>query len=174
MRFVILTALLLSACTSIVPGTVMRLNAISPLEADPADFAVAITLPDGLGITPNSAQLAMEVSRTDTGESRSDVFILERLQGDPVIYQIAPDDHADLRALQAISLQWQEENDDATSGSIGVTLAPCKIGNGPAADARVSVAIRTAQDGAFLPLIRNGPVSAVADPDQIHDMGACP
>jgi hypothetical protein len=107
-----------------------------------------------------------DFNRSDTCGRNNGIFVLER--------RVAPDDLGDLRAIQTIAQQWNAENDDATTGSFGLNLAPCKIGDGPAPDARVSVAIRMTKGGAFLPLIRSGPISAVAKPEQIRDMGVCP
>lgn len=165
--------LILSACTRIVPDTVSQLNALSPLEADPAGFAVALTLPDGLDVTPHSTRLMFAVSRADTGETRDGAFVLERASADQAIYQIAPRDLNALRALQDVARQWKSENDDATSGSLNVTMSPCRVGAGPADDARASVDIRIDADGPFLPLIRKGPISALAEPEHIRNMGAC-
>ncbi|MFK7834989.1 MAG: hypothetical protein AB8B60_02105 [Sulfitobacter sp.] len=173
MRLFILPAFLLSACTSIVPATVARLNALSPLEADPAGFAVAMTLPEGVDIAPRSARLMFTVARTDTGEMRDGVFVLERTNADQAIYRIAPQDLPALRELQGIARDWRAEDENATNGSISVTLAPCRIGAGPTEDARASVAIRTDEDGPFLPLVRNGPLTALVDPEKLRDMGDC-
>jgi hypothetical protein len=165
--------LILSACTRIVPGTALQLNALSPLEADPAGFAVAMALPVGLGIELQSARLMFMVARTDTGETRGGAFVLERVSADQTIYQIAPRDLNALRALQDVARQWKTEGDDVTSGSLSVTMSPCRVGAGPADDARASVDIRIDADGPFLPLIRKGPISALAEPEQIRNMGTC-
>ena len=174
MRHATLLALLLSGCTSIVPTTVMRLNALDPLTVDPADLAVAITMPDGLDVIPGSATVTFAVSRSDTGETHDGVLVLKRQNDEQTVFSVAPGDYATMRAFQETARQWEDENDGATEGSIGVGLLPCKRGNGPGDDARVSVAIRMAQDGAFLPLVRNGPISAVAEPEEIRDMDVCP
>lgn len=164
--------LILSACTRIVPDTVSQLNALSPLEADPAGFAVAITLPKGLDITPQSARLMFAVARADTGETRDGAFVLERTSADQATYQVALRDLNALRALQEVAQQWKNDG-DATSGSLSVTMSPCRVGAGPADDARASVDIRIDANGPFLPLIRKGPISALAEPEQIRNMGAC-
>ena len=174
MRLTILAALMLSACTSIVPSTIMQLNGLSPTTADPAGFEIAVDLPDGLDIRPGTARLTFAVARSDTGAAQTGTFVLERREGSVTSFRVAPDDLSALRALQATARAWKAENPNATSGSLGLNVSPCKRGAGPANDARVSVAIRMEQDGAFLPLVRNGPISAVAEPDQIRDMGACP
>lgn len=173
MRPFILPALLLSACTSIVPSTALRLSALSPMEADPAGFAVAMTLPEGLEIEPNSARLTLSAIRTDTGEIRDATFVLERLKLEGAVYRVAPGDLDSLRAFQANIGQWKAENGDSTRGSLNVTLSPCTIGEGPAGDARASVAIRINPDGPFLPLVLNGPISDITTPQQIREMEVC-
>ena len=171
MRLGILSALLLSACTSIVPSTVMRVNALSPTSADPAGFAIDLSLPAGIDIMPGTAQLMFAVTRSDTGETQSGAFVLER---EGSVYRVAPQDLSELRALQATARAWEAENEDASNGSLGISLSPCRVGDGPAPNARVSVGLRLAEDGAFLPLVRNGPISAVAEPEEIRDMDVCP
>ncbi|WP_108815612.1 hypothetical protein [Loktanella sp. Alg231-35] len=171
MRLSFLTFIVLSACASIVPSTVLRLNGLSPTTADPAGFALDLTLPAGIDVLPDTAQLTFAVARSDTGEAQSGSYSLER-KGD--VFRIAEDDLPALRALQATARAWKVENDAAASGSIGLTLTPCLIGDGPTPDARVSVGLRLEENGAFLPLVRGGPLSAVASAAEISEMGVCP
>lgn len=171
MRLGLFCALALSACTSIVPTTALRLSTMSPTTADPADFAVDLTLPDGIDVRPGSATLIFAVSRADLDETATGRFALRR---DGSVFAIDPADHVELRALQAIARTWQAENAAATSGSLSIDLSPCRRGAGPADDATVSVAIRLEQDGPFLPLVRNGPLSAVTSQMQLQDIPACP
>ncbi|MDX8352836.1 hypothetical protein [Cognatiyoonia sp. IB215182] len=170
MRCVSILLILLAGCTSIVPTTAMRLNNLSPTTADPADMAVALTLPEGIDVQPGSAMLTFAVIRSDLDQTAKGTFRLVR-EGD--VYAIAPSDHATLRALQATAWQWEAENASATQGSLAITLAPCLRGAGPSDDARVNVAIRLAQDGAFLPLVRNAPLSAVTSAEQLGDVPQC-
>lgn len=171
MRLPILSVLLLSACTSIVPTTVIRLNSLSPTTADPAGFAVDLSLPEGIDITPRSAVLSFSISRSDTGETQSGDFVLQR---EGSVFRVAPQDLAALRALQATSRAGDADGADATTGAIGINLLPCIVDEGPVDNARVSVGLRLYEDGAFLPLVRNGRLSAVATDAQIRDMDVCP
>ncbi|MEJ6404108.1 hypothetical protein [Yoonia sp. 2307UL14-13] len=171
MRVKVLFAILLSGCTSIVPMTAMRLSGLSPTTADPADFAVDLTLPAGIDVSPGAARLLFSTTRTDTDETASGAFALLR---DGSVFRVDPADHDALRALQATARDWDAENPDATEGSMLINVAPCRVGAGPAADATVSVAIQMEQDGAFLPLVRNGPLSAVASEEQLREMPDCP
>ena len=170
MRITLPIILVLSACNSVVPSTAMRLSGLSPTTADPAGFAVDLELPTGIDIQPETALLLFSVVRSDTGEAQSGTFVLER---DDTVFRVAPDDLAALRELQKTAQRWKEEAGGATEGSLSVNLAPCLMGDGLAPDARVSVGLRLDKDGMILPLVRNGPLSAVASPAQISEMGAC-
>lgn len=171
MRFAILSALALSACTSIVPLTAMRLSTLSPINADPADFAVDLTLPAGIDVSPEGAILLFTVMRADRDETQEGTFALRR---EGSVFTIDPDDHAALRGLQAMARDWKAEKGTDTSGSMSINVSPCKLDEGPAADAKVSVAVRVEQGGAFMPLVRNGPLSAVTSHEQLRDMPDCP
>lgn len=170
MRFPLFAACLLSACTSLVPSTVMRLNGLSPTTADPAGFAVDLKLPEGIDVEPGRARLVFSVTRSDIGEMRSGTFVLA---SDGRIYRIAETDLEALRALQAQARQWQAENAGATDGTLSISLSPCVRGDGPRADARVNVDLRLSEDGAFFPLVRNGPTSPVVSDLAISDMPKC-
>ncbi len=171
MRPVILSALLLSACTGLVPSTLMRLEGVSPTTADPAGFAVDLSLPVGLDVLPGSAMLTFAVGRSDTGQAASGRFALERAGN---VFRVATADLPELRDLQATARQWKLENDVAVQGSLSVHLVPCTRGRGPDEDARINVSLQMTEGGNFLPLIRNGHLSAVATPAEIENMGACP
>ncbi len=171
MRTLLLSALLMSACTSIVPSTVMRLDDVSPTTADPAGFGVDLSLPAGLDVVPGSAMLTFAVRRSDTDQTVSGRFALVRAAN---VYRMAPADLSKLRDLQAIARQWKAQNDRATEGSISINLIPCTQGDGPDADARVNIGLQMTETGRFLPLVRNGRLSAVATPADIKNMAACP
>ncbi|MEL6838862.1 MAG: hypothetical protein AAFP85_06185 [Pseudomonadota bacterium] len=170
MRLLLLSTLALSACTSIVPTTAMRLSNLSPTTANPADIAVDLTLPTGIDVSPGSARMLFSMIRTDTGETAEGAFTLDR---DGSVFTINPADYAALRALQATARQWKAENADAATGSLSISLSPCRLGAGPDDEARVGVAIQMKQDGAFLPLVRDGPLSAVTSEAQLRDMPDC-
>jgi len=167
----IASALLLSACGSVVPTTVLKLSNLSPLTADPADFAVQVTLPDGIDVTPGTAQLTFTGQRTPDSPKTSGTFTLARA-GD--VFRIAPDDLQPIRDLQAQFNAWETEDADQSSGSLGVTVGACTTGAGPTPDARISVAIQIADGGPFLLLVRNAPLLDVAAQDDINALLPCP
>ena len=170
MRVMLLAAASLSACTSLVPATVMQLSGLSPLTADPADFAVSLDLPEGVAVTPGSARLTFSVMRSDLRQIDSETMTLMQV-GD--VFAISPQDQARLRAIQTRARGWKAQAPDATEGSLSLSLAPCGTGYPLAPDARVNVGVRLSEDGPFLPLVRNGPLSAVAEAVQIADMPPC-
>ncbi|WP_341368236.1 hypothetical protein [Yoonia sp. BS5-3] len=171
MRFVLFPVLVLSACSSLVPATVMKLGGLSPLTADPADFAVNLSLPNGVDLRPNTARLVFSVTRSDTQHTEEGIFTLQRAGS---VFTIHQSDHDDLRALQSVAKEWNAENPDTTQGALSVSLSPCRIGTGPEPDATVSVAVQVEQGGPFLPLVKGGPLSVVTSEAQLREMPDCP
>lgn len=159
----------LLGCSSVVGTTLMQINALDPLSVDPADVAVSLTLPEGIDVQTGSAELSF-TTRRGTSDVISKTYVLER-NGD--VFEIAQADWPEMRAMQAQVRIWKAEPNDDSSGSIGISLSPCTIAGGPSPDARVSVSIRTIKDGIFLPLVRNGPLSAVVSPDDLAQMADC-
>lgn len=166
--------LAVAGCGSVVPSTVARLAGLSPLDADPAGFEVGLVLPDGVGIMPNSATLGFEARRSDTGESRSETFVLERIDGDVPRWRVAREDLPAMRAFQAQAGAWEAEDPVASSGSISAWLMPCTQGDGPAPDADVSILLRLGEGAPLLPLVRNAPLADFSDAEDIAALPACP
>ncbi|MEL6572752.1 MAG: hypothetical protein AAFQ64_13895 [Pseudomonadota bacterium] len=162
-------ALTFTACTALVPSTLGQLMTLTPLTADPEAIALQLTLPDGAGIMPGSAAMVLEA--TQNGETTSDTFVLEQ-SGD--IFSVAASDLSRLRARQAMLRAAEEADPDGVSGALSLTAGPCQTGDNLSVDARISVGMRLAVDGPFLPLVRNGPLSAVFDEAEIAAWPPCP
>lgn len=171
MKDVLLAAtILLGACSTVVPGTVLKLSEVDPLTADPADIALQVEVPDSLGLLPEAGTLALSAQfRDDTVKAGQ--FPIEQV-GD--VLQIAPASHAALRALQAEIAVWETADPDGTDGSLGVDLEPCLRAPRVPADATVSVGIRLEADGAFLPLLRDAPLAEALETATFDDMPMCP
>jgi hypothetical protein len=170
-KVVLAATVALSGCTSMVVSTVMELAAIDPLEADPAGFGVMLDLPEGLGLVPGTAVMQMSAVRKDTGENLSRNAVLEN---DGEVWRIVSGDVQGIRDWQATIKDLKAQPGVDVSGSIGIAVEPCQIGDGPAPDARASVSIQIKEDGTFLPLVRNGPISAVAGDADLGQMASCP
>ncbi|MEM8957247.1 MAG: hypothetical protein AAGC86_05460 [Pseudomonadota bacterium] len=175
MRLLLLSLGLLAGCTSLVPSTVAQLDGFSPVTADPADIALALQLPEGVGLTPAGATLFLGAERDDTGEEtgltirlaqRSDAELGE-------VFEIAPDDRAAFRAEQARIAAWQAEAPEAVQGTLSLGVAPCRFGAGPARSARASADIRFAQGAPFRPLLREAPLSRIADQGDVSEWPDC-
>jgi len=172
MKSLLLTAFLsLCACGSVVPTTALQLANLSPLTADPADFAVKITVPEGLDVTPNTAALYFTGQETPSSEPVTGTYILER-QDD--VFRIAPSDLAQMRAQQTQFNAWETADSNAASGSLSVGIEACGDPSALTLDSRVSVAIQITKNGAFLPLIRNAPLSSVVAQEELDALEACP
>lgn len=167
--FALPLALSLTACTALVPSTVVQLMSLSPLTADPEALSIQITLPDSVGIVPDSAALIL--SNTFEGKTIAGRFVLDQ-NGD--VYRIAPSDVERLRQLQATIRAQEEAQPDDNSGSLSVNAAPCLNAADASVAETVSVAIQTAIDGPFLPLLRDQPLSALFGQDDLATWPPCP
>ena len=164
---------LLGACSGLVGSTAAILGTVDPLSADPADVAVRIDLPDGIGLRDGGARLALDARRSDTGRAFSEVFVLRQDGGAARTLSVASDDFARLRQAQATALAWKAEAEEATRGSLALTLDPCRTVALPAPDARFSAAVRLDRDGPFLPLLRGARLGDVAEVAEIAQLPAC-
>ena len=163
----------LSACSGLVGSTAAILGTVDPLTADPAAVAVRVDLPEGIALLEDGARLALAARRDDTGQAFSEVFVL-RQDGDGTrTLAVDGTDYARLRQAQATARAWKAEDDDATRGSLSLTLDPCRTVASPAPDARFSAAIRLDRDGPFLPLLRNARLGDVAAVAEIAQLPAC-
>ena len=148
-------SILLGACSTVVPSTLLQMQALDPLSADPADIALQVTLPDGVALLPEAGTLDLRAELPD-GSTIGGSFPIVAV-GD--VLRIAPATYADLRAPQTKINGWKAIDPDSTTGSLSVAIAPCLTGGEIPADTRLSVAIRLEQDGPFLPLIQDAPVA---------------
>lgn len=175
----LLSCLCLAACGSVVPTTAARLATIDPLAADPGAIALAVILPPGLAVTPGTAVL--EFGATRGAESRVGRFTLQDapVPADLAVpggasahaYALTDRDADEMRALQSEIAQWKREGD--AKGHLSLGIGGCALGTGPAPDAVGSVLIRMAEDGPFLPLIRNGRLADLLGPEALAAFQPC-
>ena len=170
MRALIPCFLILSACLPINPVTAIRLATTNPLEADPGDFAVQVTLPDGIGVTPGTAELALSVETPDgpgidaTYPLTQDSSGAWRLQGDALDR---------MRADQVTAMRLEDADPDGTSGSFGAGFTPCTHGAGPDADARTSISLQITSGGDFLPLLNDAMIHELYPADLVSALQPC-
>lgn len=170
-----LLILSLCACSSLSPIAMVRLAALSPLEANPADIAVALSLPDGITLPSGSAAIALSAKQTDLGETSDERYVLgaQPDASGSTVYAIAMEDFPRFRQQRALISGWEEANSNATQGSFSVSLTGCRTGDGPQPDGVVTVSMRTSPDGAFFPVIRNLPWSDVLSETDLSYLPAC-
>ncbi|WP_147110098.1 hypothetical protein [Tateyamaria sp. syn59] len=175
MKEIVLSVLLLvamgvGACSTVVPSTLYQMRGLDPLSADPADIALRVDLPEGFGLLPGSGRLELRATDTDGVEFFGSYPIT--MVGD--VLQVAPASHADLRALQAEIGARKEADPDGISGSLGVDFEPCSDLADIPETARVSVDIRLAADAAFLPLLRDAPLVDALEMAALEELTLCP
>ncbi|MEM1361073.1 MAG: hypothetical protein AAGF94_05085, partial [Pseudomonadota bacterium] len=166
---------LCSACAIVDPVGVKALRSLSPIATDPAEFTLALDLPDGVGVTAERASLILSAHRDDTGQT-AEIQVALRRTTDPEqgeLFQIAPENRARFRAAQAKILQWKAEAPNETKGSLSLAIAPCKHDAGPARVAVMSAAIQTERDAPFVPLIADLPVDQISDRVDLENWPQC-
>lgn len=156
MRLAPLLALVLAGCAWSSPTTVARLSGLSPTEVDPAALSVGLTLPEGVAVRPGSARLFLGAVRGEESVGRRAALVSE---GDR--WRIDPDAVEPLRETQAVIRRWKAEDPRGTKGTLSVALEGCETGDGPPAEAAVSIDLALSPGGPPLPLLRDAPLSAV-------------
>lgn len=165
-----------AGCTSVVPSTLMRLNALDPFTADPNDMAVALDLPAGLALWPATTQMTFKAVHSPSGETFERSYVLEeQLIGDGVvIYTLSADDIVDLEAMKAELLPWRETSDGNSTLSMEVSSKSCRVEGveiGP--DPRVSIALRLEAEGPLRPFLRGVPLLEYFDVERMADLPLC-
>lgn len=153
---ILIAVLSLGACSSLVPGTVAQVAQLDPLTADPAAVAIEVQMPEGLAIRPGSARLELSAQR---GDMRAGGAFALAAEGN--VWSLAQAEWPAFRAAQARIADWKAEDPAGTLGTLAVRVDPCLTGAPTLGRAAVSVSIRTAEDGAFLPLLRDASMRAV-------------
>lgn len=166
MRHLLLSSLLvLTGCGSVVLSTVAQLNDLDPLTADPAGFAVAVDLPDGLENKPGDTSLTVQATRSSTGVELGRAYALEKsvLTDGRIVFTLPPHEADALRAMQQEAATWPR--DGSNTLAMNASFGACRTENVPVTgDPRFSVWLRLAQDAPLMPLVRNAPLSEVTDP----------
>ncbi|WP_121026443.1 hypothetical protein [Litoreibacter meonggei] len=153
----------------------VRLAALSPLEVDPADIAVALSLPDGVTLPAGAAAIEMSAEQTELRKTSNERYVLGARPdtNGGTVYQLAKDDFQRFKQQQALISSWEEADSDATHGSFSVSLTGCRTEVGPQPDGVVTVSMRTASDGTFFPVIRNLPWSEVLSETNLSGLPTC-
>lgn len=155
----ILPLLALTACSAVDPAALYALRAVSPLEADPADIALSVSLPEGYVIRPGTVQLALTGESPDGEIAGTRVTLRKSGTAETAIYDVAPADHAALRVAQA-EIADLKARDPETVGTLALSATLCT--RGAPSDDRAAVSVRLEEDAPFLPLLRGAPVGRIA------------
>ncbi|MEC3861783.1 hypothetical protein VK792_10845 [Mesobacterium sp. TK19101] len=134
---------LLAGCGYFDSDTIERLTNVSPLEADPGQYEVVVTLPEGLDIPRGGAVLNVTAQRPDTHASSSGRYVLQRRETTEgaLLFRVAPGDLPQLKAQQALIRDWEAETGGATTGTFGVDVDACRKGDGPDLNGLMSISL---------------------------------
>lgn len=145
-----------AACSSLNPVTAYRASQISPLTAEPSDFAVFVEMPPNLNIPAGKAVLSIGAENKALGVSDYRHYALEQVDvGARIRFRIPPKRLDELRAQQATIVKWESDTPRESSGSIGFNLEFCKTGDGPNLDDTFSAYLQLAPTEPPSPLFRN-------------------
>ncbi|MGR3515276.1 MAG: hypothetical protein ACU0GG_21135 [Paracoccaceae bacterium] len=166
---------ILSACSLVQPEAVRQLSRLDPLTANPGDITVFLELPQGIAIQPDGLRLALAVENPDKGSAAGEWPLQETKGPDGRRqYQIAPDQLEDVRQVQATAAAWEAEAPEATEGSLGVSVDPCRVpGTERAVRPTLSVALALTPGGAPMPLFEDAPISRFLSGQDVDALPAC-
>lgn len=165
----LLFALPLCACAGLNPVTLIELAALDPLTADPEDFAIMVSLPEGVRLDPTQAALMLEAEGPDGAVGGR--FALEQREGEA--WRIAPDALDPLRQTQAEIATMKATFGDAARGSLSLFAAPCRTIEAPDMQSPLSAQIQIEEAGPFLPLLPPTPIEAYATAQEISTLPLC-
>lgn len=174
-RFAAVIAGFLAGCSSIVPGTALRLGTVDPLTADPGQISVAIELSEGLAVLPGSVKLSLSAEHPERGAVGGD-WTLEGTEqsGERWLFRMPEAELADVRRVQREIKSWKTADPDGTEGALSVSLGGCRTApDADIEDARASVFVAFSSDGPLLPLFRDAPVAEVLSADQMSRLPPC-
>ncbi|MGV6848763.1 MAG: hypothetical protein ACWA5A_10325 [Marinibacterium sp.] len=149
---------ILIGCSHVPGSTREALEALSPLDVDPAGFQVTLDLPAGIVLRSGSPLLVLTVRNRSSGAELREQAVLVR-RG-PQTYGLTADGADRLRALQSEARLWETEGRRG-KGTLSLTLAACAADGGPFPDATVSAFLKTARDGRDLAIVEDLPVSRI-------------
>lgn len=139
----LLVCILVAGCGYFDSDTIRRLTNLSPLEDDPADYEVVVSLPEGLDIKAGGAKFTLAAEHVDTRALSQATYVLARreAQDGRILFRIAESDLNRLRGQQALIREWEAETDGRTQGLFGMDVDACRKGAGPDLEAPFSVAL---------------------------------
>lgn len=164
----------LMGCTSLVMSTVMALDDLDPMTADPAGFSVALDVPAPLAMVEDKVFFEFAAVRGETGDRQGGRFVLAASRDDAgrTVYRLPPEGIDAVRAAQQDAATWAGTGDNELS--IGVTVDFCRTADVTVPDdIRFSIFIQLAQDAPMLPLVRNSRVTEVIEAQELDEIGLC-
>ena len=176
MRLSILSLILLAGCSGMVPGTALLLSNTDPLTADPGQISVALDLPEGLGVLPESVKLGLEATRSGVGDVGG-VWTLEQARDGEGrdVFRVPEEDREALRQVQRQARVWNDEDPDGTQGALSLSIGGCRtVPAEQLRGARASAFIQLREDGPARPLFLNAPISQVLSSEQVLALPPCP
>lgn len=172
--------LLLASCGAVDPRTLLQLNRLDPVSANPSGFVAAVELPQALDVPEGGATLGFTWAsgeETFGGQYpllRQTAFVGSRISTDSAHHVL----YFSLSAVSAEAIRQAQQNIRARKaggiegeGAFSVMAAPCAWGT-PQSQL-MSTYIRVEDDGPFLPLLRGYDIGQNLDAEQMATIPAC-
>ena len=169
-------AFALTGCTSLVPSTLIALNALDPFTADPNDMAVSLDLPAGLALQPASTEMMFKAVHSPSGETHERTYILQEqpIQDGTVLYTLSDADIENLNAMKQSLLPWKETSDGNSTLSMNISTDACRVaGVEIGEDPRVNIALRLEAEGPLRPFLRDAPLLDFFDVTTLAELPQC-
>lgn len=166
----VLTAIFLSACTSVPLTTLYKLHKIDPMEADPAQIKVAIRADERIGIREGGAKIEVKFEAEDGSLNIDETYLVEII-GNPelraelftdknpgesvTVLGLTQSDIQRMREVQS-SVAAISKDDPEGSGSLGVFLdGVCLHSKMPEGAVLIDIFLQTSNQDGFFVLSRN-------------------
>ena len=181
---VIPAALYLAGCSVVTPAGLSEAMRLDPLQTDPGDISVAVSVPDAvqlhdgdatlyLGFQPDDASLAPLETTVPLGINRTGDLPRAPLAGEGIyVFDIAPEDAETVSSIQ------KQIRDAKTAGTEGLGTLSVNVNGGcltaePDNGFFVSTWLRAAPSGEFVPLTRETDLLAATGDDPSEIWPAC-
>lgn len=182
--FVVLSVfILLSACTSIPLGSMIKMVKLNPLDMDPQQMVVAIRTPQGIMVRDGDVVVNFNFRADDPDLSFhhqypvlvNDEYIIpdslkKDLRGNEsiTIMQLSEEDAFAMYNSQQVVKEYRQ-NDVSGAGNINVQLiSACRDNHFAWGGSKLNVYLKTHDDESFFLLFRDMDVTALDDDVQSH------
>ena len=183
--------LLLTACTTIPLGTMLKMVRLNPLDMDPQQLVVAVKTPEGLNVQDGDVVVNFTFRTGDPNTSfehqfpvmvNADYVIPESLKRDLkanesiTVLQLSEEDARTMYEGQQAVKNYRLEHENGGAGNIDIDLvSACREESFSWRDSRLNVYLKTNDEEDFFLFMRNLDVTNLSDEaeDEFEALPSC-